>query len=256
MLQSAATLPPRKGAFMTFIAIIILAGLVVGLSKGGLGAPLGALIAPMLTIVFPASEAVILALPLLIFGDWFALSAYWKAWNLRYIWQMLPTALVGIAIGTYLLVSLDNHALKIILGLFTLLFVVVRILGSRLLESRYRHHDWHNFAAGILTGLASALANAGGTPYTVYMMLQRLEPRIFVGTLTLYFAILNLLKIPGYIAAGRLQGDHLLLLVPALPLIPLGVWVGRTVVNRIDRIAFDRLLLAVLTVAAILLLIG
>jgi len=95
-----------------FVVVLALAGLIVGLSKGGLGAPLGAVIAPMLAITFPVSEAVGLTLPLLIIGDAFAIAAYWRAWNMRYIWWLLPAALVGIVIGTLLLVSLDNRTLK------------------------------------------------------------------------------------------------------------------------------------------------
>ncbi len=236
--------------------VIVLAGLVVGLSKGGLGAPLGGLIAPMLAITFPVSQAVALTLPLLLVGDGFAIAAYWRAWNMRYIWWLLPAALIGIVIGTTLLVSLDNRVLKIALGLFTLFFVAFKLFGDRLLSAAYVRRSWHDPAAGLITGLASALANAGGTPYTIYLMLQKLEPRVFVGTITLYFTIINLLKVPGYIGAGLLDIDRLLTLLPALPLIPVGVLAGRAIVNRVDPRSFERILLAVLALAGVLLLIG
>jgi uncharacterized protein len=240
---------------MDFVILVALAGLIIGLSKGGLGAPLGAIIAPMLTVAFRTSEAVSLTLPLLIVGDLFALSAYWRQWNLRYIALMLPpAAIIGITLGTWLLVNLNDNALKIILGLFTLLFVAIKVFGDRLLEATYQPRDWHAVVAGAVSGLASAVANAGGTPYTVYMMLQKLNPLTFVGTMTLYFFLLNVLKLPGYIAAGLLDLEKLATLAPALPFIPIGVFLGRYVVNRINRAAFERILLVVLTIAALLLL--
>ncbi len=240
---------------LLFLAVVAFSGLIIGLSKGGLGAPLGAIVAPMLAIAFPVSEAVSLVLPLLIIGDIFALAAYWKQWDLRYLWLMLPPAIIGIVIGTTLLVSLDNRTLKTVLGLFTLFFVAVRVFGDRLLEAHYQPRDWHGVIAGAITGLASALANAGGTPFTIYMMLQKVTPRVFVGTITLYFAILNVLKLPGYIGTGLLTWDRLLTLIPALPLIPVGVWIGHAVVKRLNRQVFDIILLGVLTLAAILLLV-
>jgi len=239
-----------------FVVVLALAGLIVGLSKGGLGAPLGAVIAPMLAITFPVSEAVGLTLPLLIIGDAFAIAAYWRAWNMRYIWWLLPAALVGIVIGTLLLVSLDNRTLKIVLGLFTLFFVAFKVFGDRFVTAAYQPRGWHQPAAGLITGLSSALANAGGTPYTIYLMLQKLPPREFVGTITLYFTVINLLKVPGYIGAGLLHGDRLLMLAPALPLIPVGVLIGRWVVHRVDPRSFERILLAVLTLAGVLLLVS
>src|SRR5690606_26702315 len=151
--------------------------------------------------------------------------AYWRQWNLRYIALMLPPAVIfGVTLGTWLLVNLDDSALKIILGIFTLLFVVLKLFGDRLLDATYQPRDWHAVVAGGVSGLASAVANAGGTPYTVYMMLQKLNPLTFVGTMTLYFFLLNVLKLPGYIAAGLLDLEKLATLVPALPFIPLGVY--------------------------------
>ncbi|MCK6577092.1 MAG: sulfite exporter TauE/SafE family protein [Anaerolineae bacterium] len=239
---------------MDFVVIVALAGLIIGLSKGGLGAPLGAIIAPMLTIAFPVSEAVSLVLPLLIVGDLFALVAYWKRWERRYIILLLPPALIGIAVGTLLLVNLDNRVLKIVLGLFTLAFVIYKLLGSRLLAANYHPRQWHGLLAGLASGLASALANSGGIPFTTYMLLQDIPPRSFVGTTTLYFLLLNVLKLPGYIYAGLLSWERLTTLAAALPLIPVGVFIGRYVVMRIDRQWFERILLVVLTIAAFLLL--
>ncbi|MBK8025695.1 MAG: sulfite exporter TauE/SafE family protein [Chloroflexi bacterium] len=241
---------------MDFLVVVVLAGLIIGLSKGGLGAPLGAVVAPMLTFAFPVSEAVSLVLPLLIVGDLFALVAYWKQWDRRYILLLLPPALLGIVAGTYLLLSLDNRALKIVLGLFTLAFVLYKLLGSRLLAANYQPRNWHGVLAGSASGLASALANSGGIPFTTYLLLQNLSPRTFVGTTTLYFLLLNVLKVPGYIYAGLLSWDRLVTLAAALPMIPLGVFIGRYVVMRIDRLWFERILLIVLAIAAVLLLLG
>ncbi|HLA43408.1 MAG TPA: hypothetical protein VJZ27_08245, partial [Aggregatilineales bacterium] len=60
------------------IIVILLAGLLVGLSKGGLGGPVPVtLTAPILSLIMPVSEAVALILPLLLFADIFALRFYW-----------------------------------------------------------------------------------------------------------------------------------------------------------------------------------
>src|SRR5579871_2675942 len=101
---------------MVFYVVLILVALVIGLSKGGMGAVLGVLVTPMLSLVMPVATAISLALPLLMIGDLFALWSFWKTWDWHYIRLLLPFAIFGIVIGTYLLEKLDNTSLKHILA--------------------------------------------------------------------------------------------------------------------------------------------
>src|SRR6185436_927951 len=111
--------------------------LMIGLSKGGFGGPvLVAMLTPLLTSALPAGQAVGLVLPLLIFGDIFALWIYWKKWDLRQIKLLLPAGLVGMIIGGVLLLILvnnnQNELLRRILGLFTLLMVIYKVASGQL----------------------------------------------------------------------------------------------------------------------------
>ena len=240
---------------MEFTVILIVVALIVGLSKGGLGAVLGVLIAPLLVLVMSPAAAISLSLPLLMFGDIFALYSYWKKWDMHYIRLLLPLAILGIIVGTYLLATLDSLTLRHLIGLFTLLFVVYKIADHWLKALDYHPHDWHGYLAGGIAGIGSALANAGSVPFTAYMLLQDVTPEVFVGTTTLYFAVLNLLKVPSYIIAGLFDLNMLLRVIWSLPAIPVGVYLGRWIIVRIDKIAFERIMLAVLVVAAAALLL-
>jgi hypothetical protein len=237
-----------------YYVVIALVALLIGLSKGGIGQVLGVLITPLLTFVMPVTQAVALALPLLIFGDLFSLWAFWKKWDMRYIRLMLPTAVIGIVIGTLLLTVLPDIALRRILGIMTLLYVVYRLLADRLKALAYQPRNWHGVAAGGAAGVGSALANVGALFYTVYMLLQPVEPVIFAGTATLFFFIINILKIPGFIVAGLFDLNLFLQVAWLLPLIPIGVFIGRWLVNRMPQKAFEQLMLVILTLAALVLI--
>ncbi len=241
---------------MEFTVILIVVALIVGLSKGGLGAVLGVLIAPLLVLVMSPAAAISLSLPLLMFGDIFALYSYWKKWDMHYIRLLLPLAILGIIVGTYLLATLDSLTLRHLIGLFTLLFVVYKIADHWLKALDYQPRDWHGYLAGGIAGIGSALANAGSVPFTAYMLLQDVTPEVFVGTTTLYFAVLNLLKVPSYIIAGLFDLNMLLRVIWSLPAIPVGVYLGRWIIVRIDKIAFERIMLAVLVIASIVLLVS
>jgi uncharacterized protein len=239
---------------MAFIVIVASVSLLIGLSKGGLGPALVVLVTPLLSLVLPASEAVAFSLPLLMVADAFALWMYWKRWNLRIVLLMLPLTIAGILVGTYLLVALPKHTVRHIVGILTLLFIVYKLLETRLQSIEYQPRDWHGHVAGGVAGAASALANAGAVPFTAYMLLQDVSPADFIGTTTLYFALVNALKIPGYVATGLLDLHRLLSIAWAIPLIPLGVWLGRWLVNHMNKAGFERIMLVVLFVTALVLL--
>lgn len=240
---------------MAFVFIVALCSVFIGLSKGGMGAVLVVLTTPLLSLVMPTSQAVSIALPMLLIADIFALWAYWKTWDMHYVRLLLPLTIVGVVAGTYLLATLDDVTLRRLLGLFTLGFVGYRVASERLTSLEYHPRNWHGYVAGAASGFGSALANTGAPPYTAYMLLQGVSPQTFVGTTTLYFAIVNLIKLPGLVVAHLLDFTDLAQVIWALPLIPIGVLLGRWMVNRMNRAAFERFMLVVLAFAGVILLV-
>lgn len=241
---------------MTSILIIALVALLIGLSKGGMGAVLAVLATPLLSQVMPVRDAISLALPLLIIADIFALRAFWKQWDMYYIKLLLPTSVIGILIGTYLLANLPDDVLRRLLGLFVLLFVVYKLFGDRLTRLAYQPRRWHGLLAGGIAGTGSAVANVGGPPFTIYLLLQKLPPLTFVGTTTLYFALVNLIKLPPLIAANIMDWNVIVGALWALPILPFGVWVGQKIVRRINQRTFELIMLAALTVTALYLVLA
>ncbi len=240
---------------MDFALIVAGVSLLIGLTKGGMGAVLAVLIIPLLTLVMPVPDAVSLSLPLLLIGDVFAIWMYWKTWDTRHVKLMIPFAIIGILVGTTLLATLPDLTLRRLVAAFTLLFVGFKLIDERLTNVRYEHRNWHAYLAGGVSGVGSALANVGAPPFTAYLLMQDLSPQRFVGTTTLYFAFINVLKLPGLVVVGLLDLNDLIGVVWALPLIPLGVWLGRWMVDRLNRKLFERFMLVVLVIASFALLL-
>jgi uncharacterized protein len=241
---------------MDFSLVIFAAALLVGLVKGGFGPGLGALLVPLLSRTMPVSEAVGLTLPLLMVGDWFALPIYWRQWDSRALRLMLPAAVVGIVMGAVLLTILPDDVLRRILGCFTLLAVGYKLASDSLKSLRYSPHDWHGWLAGWGSGFGSALANVGAPPITAYLLLQRIQPIRFIGTTVLFFFIVNLLKLPLFLATGVIEVHRLTGVLWALPLIPVGVVCGRWLVKRLDARTFEWVMLFLLGWTGISLLVG
>lgn len=231
--------------------------LLIGFSKGGLGGPIPiSLTTPLLSLVIPISQAVGVILPLLIFADVFALYFYWQKWDMHYIQLMLPTAVLGIVMGSLLLAVLPDEFLKKLIGGFTLIAVLYKLAADHLTSLQYTPHHWHGYFAGWAAGLGSSLANAGSPPFTAYLLLQPdVTPVSFIGTTTLFFAILNVLKIPGFLSAGVMDIPMIISVAWIIPIIPFGVWLGRWILHRMVAKQFERLMLALLFLMSLALLL-
>jgi uncharacterized membrane protein YfcA len=238
--------------------VLAMAALLAGLSKGGLGGPVPiALTTPLLALVMPVKEAVGLILPVLIFADTFALYAYWQKWDMRYVRLLLPAAIVGILVGTLLLSNLSDDILRRILGGFTLVVIAYKVASDNFKSMAYTPRNWHGWFAGWASGFGSAIANTGSPPFTAYMLLQpSVTPVKFMGTTTLFFAIVNILKMPGYIQEDIIQVDRVISVSWTLAIIPVGVWLGYKSILWINPKAFERLMLVALFLLSFFLLVG
>lgn len=237
--------------------LFAIVAVLIGFSKGGLGGPVPvALTVPLLTLTIDAREAVGLILPLLIFADAFALYFYWKQWSRRYMLLMLLPGLVGVAFGAFVLRDIDPVTLKRIIGGLTLLALAFKAGSERLRRLAYHPRDWHGVFAGWMSGFGSTLANVGAPPFTAYLLLQpKMTPRVFVGTTTLFFALINLTKLPGFIAIGILDLPRLAGIAWVFVVIPLAIWFGRRVIDRIDQRAFEWMMIVPLLILSVYLLL-
>jgi uncharacterized membrane protein YfcA len=243
---------PDTLAFYLVTAFVIL---LIGLSKGGLGGAAGGAATPLMALVMPPELAIGLLLPLLMITDVFAVAAHWNRWDRRLLILLVPASLIGITLGTALITTISSEDLRTGLGIFVLIFVLYKIFEARIQRSlHYEPRNWHGYLAGAVAGFSSTLAHTGGPPITVYLLLQNIAPRTFIATSAIYFAIINWIKVPYYVFAGILHPSQLLEIAPLLLLVPVGVVLGRWLSVRIDKSTFERVILVLLIVSAVLLL--
>jgi uncharacterized membrane protein YfcA len=233
--------------------VIAFLGLMIGFAKGGFGG-LGALLTPILALVLPVASAVGVLLPMLMVGDVFAVYMYWKEWDLDLVKRMLPAGIVGALAGTFLLSAVPPDGLRIMLGVFVLITLAYKFLSDRIQAIRYEPRPWHAPAAGMLSGVASGMFNSGGPPFSSYLLLQKLQARPFIATSALFFALLNLIKVPGFLYTGILNVSLLLSLWWVFPFIPVGIWVARMTLTRISSSAFEWIIVVLLIFSSLWLL--
>jgi uncharacterized membrane protein YfcA len=191
---------------------------------------------------------------MLMAGDAFAVYMYWKEWDFELIKRMLPAGVVGALAGTFLLSWLPPNGLRITLGVFVLVLVAYKFLSDRIQAVRYQSRPWHGPAAGLLAGVASGMFNYGGPAVSLYLLLQKLKARPFIATSAIFFAILNVIKVPGFLYTGVLDLPLLFSLWWVFLFIPLGIWVARLALTRVSPQAFEWIIVSLLVFSSLWLL--
>jgi uncharacterized protein len=223
-----------------FLAVAIIAVIMLGLAKGGFTA-IGSIATPLMALVLPPFEAAALLLPVLIVQDIISLWVYRGDWSARNLKLMLPGAVVGIVIAWVLAASLSDAVVRLIVGGIGLAFVLNAWFGRKLEASTPNAPSgvfW-----GAVSGFTSAFANAGGPPFQVYMLPQRLPKMTLVGTTAIFFATVNWVKVVPYFALGNFSRHGLLMSLALMPIAIasnfLGIWLVRvTPVELFYRIAY------------------
>jgi uncharacterized membrane protein YfcA len=237
---------------------------MIGMSKGGF--PVGAIALPILILVWPtqaqsARAAVGFMLPMLCVMDLVALSFYWRKVQWRRIVFLMPGTLIGVALASFLFVSdesiaVSDRALKIMIGLLGILFVVYFAAKKWIL--RHLHASQPNWKKGSFfgfgAGVTSTLAHAAGPVMQMYLLPQQLEKKNFAGTSCAFFWMLNLIKLLPFIMLGRIEPENLKLGAVLLPVIPVGVALGWWLTHKTEQKHYTVLIYAVLLVTSVTLI--
>jgi hypothetical protein len=241
---------------IVFYAVAAFCALFIGLAKGGLGGTIAGLATPIMALVLPVGEVLGLVLPMFMIADVFSLGAYWKHWRWRLVLLMLPGGVVGVTVGTLFITNAPTRGLRIALGVISLLVALYKLVEKRLAAVlTYQPRSWHGVLAGAVAGFSSSLAHNGAPPASIYLLLQKdLAPRAFVATMLMYFFILNWIKVPYYLYAGLFDVQRMLQVVWVIPLLPLGVWIGEKLVERVNRDAFDLIMAGALALLGVVLI--
>lgn len=224
-----------------FVAIAMIAVLIVGLSKAGLLGSLGMVGVPLLSLIMPARDAAGMMLPVLLAMDAFAVWTYRKEVDWHILRIMLPGAAIGTIAGWLLWSMVSDDAVLLFVGVVTLLFVLDAILPLRKkLEGLPPSKPWGAFWGGF-AGFTSFISHTGGPPFQIYVLPQRLPPAVYSGTNAVFFAIVNTAKLIPYFFLGQLNVHNLQLSAALIPVGIVGVLVGIYLVRRISMKWFYRI---------------
>lgn len=218
-----------------FLACAIPAVLMTGLSKGGVPGGFGMMAVPIMALVISPVTAAAIMLPILIIMDMVGIAAYRKDWDWHIVAKVLGPATFGIGIGWLMAGQLNEDYVRIALGAIALIFALnMMVQRIRIGAVRQKPASWPRAGLwGGVAGFTSFVAHAGGTPYQIYALPLGQEKTQYVATSVLFFALINLIKLPPYALLGQLEFANLATSLALGPLavlgMGLGIWLHRKV---------------------------
>lgn len=214
--------------------------LLIGLAKGGFTG-LGALGTPLMAIGTgdPVGAAAIL-LPILIVQDVVGVAAFRKTWDRSILVAMLPGAVAGIGLGWLLAARISSEAVMAALGAISIGFGAYRLLAERAgsLMAPSNSPRWVGSLFGIAAGFTSQIAHAGGPPFQMWVMPRNLPRDMFVGTSAIFFAVVNWIKVPAYVALGQFTHENAMATLALLPVAVLASLAGVRIVRKVPAQRF------------------
>lgn len=224
---------------------------LIAFMKGAFGGGLAIIGIPLLALVMDPISAGALLAPLFVAMDIVALW-YWRpgTWSKIDLMLLLPGLAVGTGLGFFLMNVADRNAVAILVALITLGFTVLWFRGGGQIVQRPRSKS-KALLAGTASGITSMIAHSGGPPMAMYLLPLGLPKAVYAGTASSFFAAGNLMKALPWLALAKPDTQLWTLMALCLPVIPLGVWAGYRLHERLNQQQLYRLCYSLLAVAAL-----
>ncbi len=232
-----------------FWFLAVLAVLAVSISKAGFGGALGSFSVPILLFALPPKLAIGVLLPLFLVTDVWVVYIWRKMLDKRILLIMCLFGLIGEVLGWLLFDYLNDQMLTGMIGAISIITAlnytwrrkrpgkrtsaeIATLVSKRIFQ---RGAIWCG-----LSGISSFVSLSGGIPAQIFLLPHALLRQAFVGTLSVYFFVINIAKVPFYAEIGIFSEATLTVSLWLLIVIPFGVFIGKWLNSHInDQIFYD-----------------
>ena len=231
-----------------FIAIILFIGSMV---QGLAGFGFALTVMPILSLVMPMTELV----PLVALSGTtinLVLFLFLRGnFSLKRIIPLVIGAVPGIPVGVLLLTRVSESTIKYLLAAILVTYSILSLSG--LLKTRGLSAPWGYFF-GFLSGILGGSINSNGPPVIIYTSLKKWSGDEIKATLQSFFLASGIMIVTSHLAGGLLTVEIAKKWLVALPVLLGGIYTGMYFYSRINLIFFQRMVLFMLLILAMMLI--
>jgi uncharacterized protein len=234
-----------------FYAFAVPAVFLMAMGKGGFGGNLAVLAMPVMAMSAPALQAAAIMMPILLIMDAISCWAWRRTWSRENLAIMLPAGIGGTFVGYLTAAMVSDAALRLMIGALSLAFCLQAWL-ARAGDAPARRPDWARGSFwSAISGFTSFISHVGGPQLAVYLLPQKLSKEVLAGTFTIHFAIINIVKTPGFVALGSFTPQNLWTSAMLAPVAVAGTAFGIWLVKRVSTALFYRIMYVILFFVAL-----
>lgn len=239
-------LPPDLSAGA--LAFLLVSTFVAATARGFSGFGAALIFVPLAgTVVSPQIAAPLLLITDAVLAVGFIPDAFRQA-DKREVGVMALGALIGIPLGTLLLVRTDPVAIRWAIVVMAGLMLALLVSGWRY---RGRPTAPLTFAVGGFAGVCSGAAQVGGPAVVTYWLGSPHAPAIVRANIILYFSISTAIAMVSYFAGGVLTMAVVRLALVVGPVYGLGLFIGSRLFGVADEAIFRRICYALIAAAVL-----
>jgi uncharacterized protein len=179
------------------------------------------------------------------------LARTWRNVDVQVAWRLLLSSAMGIPVGVLTVRFAPEHTVKAILSILLIAFGIYNL--TRLGLPNIKRQVWI-YVFGFTSGVLGGAYNTNAPPIVMYGVMHQWPVERFRATLQGYFLPTAVLICAGHGLGGLWTRAVLGLYLVALPLVLLGLFLGRRLAGRIPAARFRHLLYGALIVLGLLLL--
>lgn len=213
------------------------------------GFGLSILAIPLITIVISPKVTVPILLIYSMIVNIAVLYSSRKFIDFSRIWLLLISGIIGIPLGTKLLLVVDTNYLKLFIGILILGFGILLFKGVR---KKLKHEKLGMIPIGFVSGIMGASISMSGPPLIIFLSNQNVEKQTFRASLALYFVLMNTFTIPIYIYNNLITPEVINYSLKFSPGLILGVILGNMFSHKIKEEHFRKFTLILLIILGVL----
>ena len=172
---------------------------------------------------------------------------------LRRFKSMVGLTIIGVFLGTLVLVRTPLWALNLSLGIIVLVFVGANLFRFDFTISHRAEKSLSPFV-GFVSGFLNGMTNAAGPTLAIYFYSLRLEKRDFVKSIATIFVITKATQLIAVSTWNLFNRSTITLSLQVVLFTLLGFYAGLKTQDRVNQKTFSRGLLVLLTLIGIILI--
>ena len=210
---------------------------LISLGRGAFGGGLAILGVPLLALVIDPVTATFMMAPIVSASDPFTVWAFPpRTWSIPDLKWLVPGVVVGLCFGAVFVSQVDPRIVALGIALVILWFTLRYFMRHR--AAPVAHTEVNAplaLACGWLSGFTTFISHSGNPPIAYYLLPRGLPKSVFAGTMIAFFLVANTVKLALYLWLSANDLRVLLMAVALMPAVPLGVWAGKRLHDRLDE---------------------